>query len=624
MTIRTKLIVALVAFVVLLVFGNIINRRAISHVHEQVKHLTSISFPLSTLLGEIRAVGYRMHAEALSSALEGKEDGDDKPSRKAETAQPKGKGAADDDDDDRKAKPAQPQKQATGADEDERREGNEAESKSAGKASDHAADAGSGKSQFLAAKAKLPELLSQYVAGVEADGQALATALKEAAEKLSRTSEAFITAKRQRDENREAAEAKLEEAEGAFDEAIAEALEHEKEELVEASARTTQTVQRAATVSFSVIGVTLALVMLLVFFFSRVVARPLVYLTEAAVEIGKGNFSTQITSISTDEIGVLATAFTQMQSQLQQKTQENEGQTAELREQAQQVAKGVATLTAATNDIMASVSQVVAASSETAVSVTQTASTVEEVKQTAYVSSRKAQEVSDESRKTARISQDGQKAVEQAMVGMTRVREQIESIADSVIKLGEQSQTIGNIIATVNEIAEQSNLLAVNAAIEAANAGDAGKGFSVVAQEVKRLAEQSKRSTAQVRTILNEIQKAAQTAVLVTEQGTRSAEAGAKQAIEAGESIQTLTKSVTDSSLAVTQIAASSQQQVIGMDQVGRAIENIKKAALQNLEGIRQIETAAKSLQQVGVTLQVLVDRDLHTRRSVSESLKQV
>ncbi len=105
---------------------------------------------------------------------------------------------------------------------------------------------------------------------------------------------------------------------------------------------------------------------------------------------------------------------------------------------------------------------------------------------------------------------------------MGTVREQTGSIAESILTLAEQAQAIGEIIATVNDIAEQTNVLSLNAAIEASRAGEQGKGFSVVAGEVKALADQSKKATAQVRQILGEIQKATNAAVMVTEQGRRA------------------------------------------------------------------------------------------------------
>jgi methyl-accepting chemotaxis protein len=135
----------------------------------------------------------------------------------------------------------------------------------------------------------------------------------------------------------------------------------------------------------------------------------------------------------------------------------------------------------------------------------------------------------------------------------------------------------------VEDLAAQSNLLAVNAAMEAAKAGDAGKGFGVVAQEVKSLAEQSRQATNQVRTILADIQKAASAAVLATEEGSKAVEAGAGQTAVARDSIRTLYDSVSEAAQAATQIAASSQQQLVGVDQVGRAMGSILEASNQNV-----------------------------------------
>jgi len=173
----------------------------------------------------------------------------------------------------------------------------------------------------------------------------------------------------------------------------------------------------------------------------------------------------------------------------------------------------------------------------------------------------------------------------------------------------EQTQAISEIIATVNDLADQSNLLAVNAAIEAAKAGEHGKGFAVVAQEVRNLAEQSKQATAQVRTILTDIQKATGAAVMATEQGTKAVDAGVKQSTEAGESIRSLSRSIAEAAQAATQIAASSQQQLAGIDQVGSAMENIKQASAQNVTGTKEAETAAHNLYELGQKLKRLVEQ---------------
>jgi methyl-accepting chemotaxis protein len=199
------------------------------------------------------------------------------------------------------------------------------------------------------------------------------------------------------------------------------------------------------------------------------------------------------------------------------------------------------------------------------------------------------------------------KSIEDTVNGMNRIREQMESIADMVVRLSEQSQAIGEIIATVNDIAEQSNLLAVNASIEAAKAGEHGKGFAVVAQEIRSLAAQSKQATTQVRNILFDVQKAIGSAVMATEQGSKAVEEGVKLSTQAGESIDILAESVTEVTNAGIQIAASSQQQLIGMDQVVSAMENIRESSLQTASSTKQTEKAAHDLHNLGQRLQEIV-----------------
>jgi methyl-accepting chemotaxis protein len=174
---------------------------------------------------------------------------------------------------------------------------------------------------------------------------------------------------------------------------------------------------------------------------------------------------------------------------------------------------------------------------------------VDEVKQTAQVATQKAR-VTEAVQKTAQTSQEGQQPVEDTITGMQETKTRMEAIAGRMLTLSEQGQTIGEIIALINDLAEQSNLLAVNAAIEAAKAGESGKGFAVVATEVKALAEQSQHATAQVRGILHEIQKATQAAVMATKQGVKTSEAGESIARRAGEAIRLLSESLKESAQA--------------------------------------------------------------------------
>ncbi len=151
----------------------------------------------------------------------------------------------------------------------------------------------------------------------------------------------------------------------------------------------------------------------------------------------------------------------------------------------------------------------------------------------------------------------------------------------------------------MTELAEQSNLLAVNAAIEAAKAGEAGTGFAVVAAEVKALAGQSKQATAQVRGILQEIQRATQAEVIAAEQGVKWSEAGVGVASKAGEAIRLLAGSLTETAHTAQQILVSAQQQAVGTDQVALAMRNIRQISTQNRASTRQVERAAQDLNEL-------------------------
>ncbi|GLQ89814.1 CHASE3 domain-containing protein [Dyella flagellata] len=268
---------------------------------------------------------------------------------------------------------------------------------------------------------------------------------------------------------------------------------------------------------------------------------------------------------------------------------------------------GISRLASSASEILATTTQLASSVVQTATAVSETTATVEEVKQTAQLTTEKARYVLDSAQKASNVSTVGRTAVDDTVQGMHRIQTQMESVADSIVRLSEQSQAIGEIIATVNGLAEQSNLLAVNAAIEATKAGEQGKGFGVVAQEIKSLADQSKQATAQVRTILGDIQKATSAAVLATEQGSKAVEAGVRQTGDTGESIRLLADNITEAAQAATQIAASSQQQMVGMDQVVVAMESIKQASTQNVAGTRQAEEAAKGLHQLGLRLGDLI-----------------
>ena len=234
---------------------------------------------------------------------------------------------------------------------------------------------------------------------------------------------------------------------------------------------------------------------------------------------------------------------------------------------------------------------------------------MEEVRQTSEQASERAQVVSEMAGNTMGIAENGLKAVKKSEEGMFSLKEQVRNIAETILALSEQTQQIGEIIASVNDISDQSHLLALNAAMEAARAGEAGRGFAVVAGEVRNLAEQSKQATIQISSILSEIQKSANTAVMVTEQGTKSAETGVVLAQSTGEAIRAIQEHTQQVSLSAQQIAASSRQQLSGMDQIARAMENINQAATQTQSGMQQAELGTQKLNDLARQLAGIVQR---------------
>ncbi|GFO56446.1 hypothetical protein GMSM_34530 [Geomonas sp. Red276] len=283
--------------------------------------------------------------------------------------------------------------------------------------------------------------------------------------------------------------------------------------------------------------------------------------------------------------------------------------TANIMRQNREILEAAEILAASSSQIMTSMSQIASSAAETAATVNETNSIVEEVKLTAEVASQKARKVSDAAPRTVSVAQNGRRSVEETINGMGRIQEQVAFLTESIVRLSEQSQAIGEIMATVSDLAEQSNLLSVNAAIEAAKAGEQGKGFAVVAQEVKSLAEQSKEATGQVRAILSDIQKATNTAVMAAEQGNKAVEEGVRQSREAGEAIRLMGESIEESAQAAVQISASSQEQSSGMDQVALAIGDIKQASEQNATGMKQVEGAVQNLHELGRKLKELVEQ---------------
>lgn len=324
------------------------------------------------------------------------------------------------------------------------------------------------------------------------------------------------------------------------------------------------------------------------------ITGPLDTLVAFSRDVADGNLSRELElAESDDEIGVLSAAFQTMIDNL--------------RKHLQEVIDGTSVIASSVSELSASSAQLASSAAENATSINETTTTVEEVRQTSELSNAKAEQMADESARIRDASLRGKESTDETIEGMDKIQTQMSTIAETIIRLSEQSQAIGQIIATVDSLSEQSNVLAVNASIEAAKAGEHGKGFAVVAQEVKNLADQSKQATTEVRNILNEIQKATGSAVMATEQGNKVVEKGSQSAKQTGESIVTLTEGLEQSTDAATQIAAASQQQRVGMDQITAAMESVREASQQNASSAKQLEGAVHNLKSLGEKLKGIV-----------------
>ena len=340
---------------------------------------------------------------------------------------------------------------------------------------------------------------------------------------------------------------------------------------------------------------------------TRSITGPLDKLVRGTVALGRGDLKHRIDVVNDDETGELARAFNDMAERRQQSEVLLSKQSEEREHTLRTVAEFVNQLAGTTAEVLVSTTQQVAGAQEQGSAVAQTVSTIEEIAQTSDEAAGRARAVSESARHSEEVGKSGRRAVDEAVGSMGSVRSQVESIASRILALAEQAQAIGDIITTVNDISEQTHMLALNASIEASRAGEHGRGFAVVASEVKALADQSKKATSQVRQILGQIQKATQGAVMTTEEGTKSVSTATRVVTQAGSTIQTLGELLSQASLTAAQISASATQQATGIGQIRQAMRDVSQATQQTLTSTRQTERAMQDLNAMGQKLKGLL-----------------
>ena len=260
-------------------------------------------------------------------------------------------------------------------------------------------------------------------------------------------------------------------------------------------------------------------------------------------------------------------------------------------------------------ELQAQAQQQSAAASEQNASIQQITSTIAEVSTSGAGISDRANQVASSGESAIDASHSGLEAAEQTVKAMVSIRQQAGEVAENIVSLTEKTRSIGEIIATVKDISERSNLLAFNASIEAAAAGEHGETFSVVAEEIKRLADQAKNATTQVRTLLEDVQQGISKAVMLTEEAVKRTESGEHTSESALSTIRQLVASVETSVNAFHQIMAATGQQQIGVQQVAHSVENIRETSEQTASGVAQLEEAAADMAAISDQLRTLVER---------------
>jgi methyl-accepting chemotaxis protein len=253
----------------------------------------------------------------------------------------------------------------------------------------------------------------------------------------------------------------------------------------------------------------------------------------------------------------------------------------------ERVRKAAMEVTACSNNILVAADEMQAGATQQDQEITNTSSAVEELTVSMKQVSNNAEASAEAARRALDAAEQGNRAVRDTLEGMQRIRSSVQATAKKIKSLGDRSLEISEIINVINDITEQTNLLALNAAIEAARAGEAGRGFAVVADEVRKLAEHSRSATKDIAALIKAIQAETNEAVVVMEDGTKEVESGAQLADQAGRALDAISSVVRQSAELVQEISLASKQQVRGTEGVAHAMQIISNITRQTSQGTR-------------------------------------
>jgi methyl-accepting chemotaxis protein len=317
----------------------------------------------------------------------------------------------------------------------------------------------------------------------------------------------------------------------------------------------------------------------------RRMMNPLTEMAESVQKATQGELGQKVEVKTEDEFGVLATSYNQMVDLI-----------VYLVRQTQEASKRLAE---SANEILSATEQQASGAAEQAASISQTTATMEELAATYRQIADNANHVVSMAEASLGSAETGQQAVLNTLTSMEEIKVRAQSSANKILALGERSQQIGQVLTIINNIADQTKILALNAAIEAARAGEAGKGFSVVATEIRKLAESVVDSTGEISAIMTEIQGAANDLVISTEQELKQVQEGVDLAHLTGENLDQILEMIEQTTVAAKEISAATQQQKSATDQVVGAMKEVASVAQQTASGSRQVAGSAEELSRL-------------------------
>ena len=260
-----------------------------------------------------------------------------------------------------------------------------------------------------------------------------------------------------------------------------------------------------------------------------------------------------------------------------------------------------------TKEIASKVERQEQAANEQSNSVSQTTSTVDDLGAASRRSAVQAEESAQNASTALSLAETGAETVEQTRVGMESLKERVREIAEQIINLSEQTEQIAGVSELVGDLANQTNMLALNAAVEAARAGEYGKGFGVVAGEIRKLADQSRKSADQINNLVTEVQAAMNSAVMVTDEGKKTAESSIELALGTAESFIGVKDAINNVFANTSEISSSAKQQAVGIQEILAAINALNLGAMDTAADMEDVKTSTIELTKSAEELRAIV-----------------